>query len=426
LGITTANPPQVTLQPAVQPGDANWDLQVWQLVPHPNPAFIHIRAAKGLQEQYLNGHTGDGPVDLAPSTDWTKYSGTAWQIVSGSAELAQLDCRGIIQGTSFIRLAANGLGSVSLVADQTTQLTGWSMEIVPFLNYPCPDYAELKVDPQVTGWPLSDAEVLAITPLKSWTPTSNQYLPTTPRPQSPIIANDPIFVNSVDYSHGNLYVIWYRNMLAHVRYLPKNPDIVLIGDSITMRWSGDILFPAPGLPLLPQWTDQFRKYTTVNLGYGGDTTQNVLWRLDHGLLDAGTAQPLQPRLVVLLIGTNNVHQLASAFAANTQQAAGWVADGIALCVKNISQRCPKAKIVLVQVLPRYDQPNYDTYCTAVRASVEALNLVSTYPQVTLVPTATSFPSSQASTLFNDNLHLSPAGYTTYAGILQPVITSLLG
>jgi len=62
-------------------------------------------------------------------------------------------------------------------------------------------------------------------------------------------------------------------------------DILLVGDSITMQWGA-------------AWTKHFGQYETVNIGIGGDKTQNVLWRLDHG-----GAAGLEPRMIVLLIAT---------------------------------------------------------------------------------------------------------------------------
>ena len=55
-------------------------------------------------------------------------------------------------------------------------------------------------------------------------------------------------------------------------------DILLVGDSITQQW-GSVL---DGKPLNAAWQKHFGRYQTINLGIGGDKTQNALWRLDHG------------------------------------------------------------------------------------------------------------------------------------------------
>ena len=69
--------------------------------------------------------------------------------------------------------------------------------------------------------------------------------------------------------------------------------VVFIGDSITHRWE------KPGKAA---WDANFGSgdYRALNLGFSGDSTENVLWRLDNGELDG-----LDPKAVVLMIGTNN-------------------------------------------------------------------------------------------------------------------------
>ena len=69
----------------------------------------------------------------------------------------------------------------------------------------------------------------------------------------------------------------------------KGPiDVLLVGDSITMQWGAS-------------WKKHFPDLKTVNIGIGGDKTQNVLWRLDHGGVEG-----LQPKAIVLMIGNNNM------------------------------------------------------------------------------------------------------------------------
>ena len=79
----------------------------------------------------------------------------------------------------------------------------------------------------------------------------------------------------------------------------RQPEIILIGDSITHFWGGD---PVGGRRTGAEvWDRFFSGRRVVNLGYGWDRTENVLWRLTHGEFDNVT-----PRVVVVMIGTNNV------------------------------------------------------------------------------------------------------------------------
>src|SRR5262249_2849509 len=74
-----------------------------------------------------------------------------------------------------------------------------------------------------------------------------------------------------------------------------NVDLIFIGDSITQGWEGES--PKGGKKI---WEEFYGKRNAVNLGIGGDRTQHVLWRLDHGNIEN-----IKPKLAVLMIGTNN-------------------------------------------------------------------------------------------------------------------------
>ena len=127
-----------------------------------------------------------------------------------------------------------------------------------------------------------------------------------------------------------------------------NPEIVLIGNSITHFWGGvPTLKNADGTPRIPNgprsWDSLFHNYRVLNLGFGWDRTQNVLWRLDHGELNG-----LHPGTVIIDIGTNNTSQTPNA-RMNT---APEIVDGIrAICLR-VRSKVPGAKIILMAVFPR--------------------------------------------------------------------------
>src|SRR5579884_4253803 len=93
---------------------------------------------------------------------------------------------------------------------------------------------------------------------------------------------------------------------AHDQLLQKKKqgriDIYFEGDSITRRW-GATDYPE----LLANWKKNFFGWNAANFGWGGDRTQNILWRLNHGELDN-----VHPKVVVLLAGTNNIDGHTSA------------------------------------------------------------------------------------------------------------------
>jgi lysophospholipase L1-like esterase len=120
-----------------------------------------------------------------------------------------------------------------------------------------------------------------------------------------------------------------------------DPRIVLIGDSITHFWGG----PPKSTPLNgPQaWADTFGTIPVLNLGFGWDRTQNVLWRLAHGEFDG-----LHPKTVILNIGTNNLTGTANA-RANTPAE---IVQGILAIHHQIRGISPDSRIIVMAVFPR--------------------------------------------------------------------------
>ncbi len=73
-------------------------------------------------------------------------------------------------------------------------------------------------------------------------------------------------------------------------------DVYFVGDSITRRWR------ATDYPqFLANWNENFFGWNAANYGWGADTIQNILWRMQHGELDG-----VDPKVIVLLAGTNNI------------------------------------------------------------------------------------------------------------------------
>ncbi len=117
-------------------------------------------------------------------------------------------------------------------------------------------------------------------------------------------------------------------------------DLVLVGDSITHLFEGDPAFPPErfGERL---WPAVFRG-RALNLGFGFDRTQNVLWRLDNGELD-GQA----PAAAVVMIGTNNLAEWGSAAVSTPAQ----TVEGIAAIADRLRQQ-GSARVVVMAILPR--------------------------------------------------------------------------
>jgi len=112
-------------------------------------------------------------------------------------------------------------------------------------------------------------------------------------------------------------------------------DILFIGDSITHGWE------RKGKQV---WEKHYGKHA-FNIGYGGDQTQNVLWRIDNG--EMGN---LKPKVAVLMIGTNNTH-----FQKNWT--AQKVADGIQAIIQRVHKKSPDTKVLLLAIFPRGANPD---------------------------------------------------------------------
>ena len=205
---------------------------------------------------------------------------------------------------------------------------------------------------------------------------------------------------------------------AQVLALQKtlDPEIVLIGDSITHLWGG-----VPAEPLARgtnSWAKTFGQRRVLNMGFGWDRTQNVLWRLDHGELD-GT----RPRVVVVNIGSNNFATTPNARENSPAEVAAAIA---AICAR-VRQKIPACRILVMGVLPRGFEPG-----DAFRTNIRALNALlaqrlAGQPQTQFLAISRQIVADDAvlsRELMPDGVHPSEAGYAIWgkaliaAGVLK--------
>ena len=137
------------------------------------------------------------------------------------------------------------------------------------------------------------------------------------------------------------WVVRHHEILALNQPGAIRADVVLIGDSITHFWSGEP--KAKRVSGKDSWDKWIAPHHPINLGYGWDRTENVLWRLRHGEI-AG----LKPKAFVVLIGTNNL----SGFNPPAE-----TAEGVAEVCRELRRQAPQAKILLLAILPRQPKPD---------------------------------------------------------------------
>lgn len=184
----------------------------------------------------------------------------------------------------------------------------------------------------------------------------------------------------------------YMDMTKHKKF-----DLCLLGDSITDMWPGHLL------------QKYFGKYQMVNFGIGGDRCENVLWRLNQGELK-GTS----PKVVVLLIGTNNS-------GMNTAEE---MAIGVTAVVTKLKEMLPTTKILLLGILPKRDAP-VEKMATANKIIAK----LDDGKMVRFLNFGTNFLDQDGKILdglLSDAVHLTPKGYEIWGEKMAPLLTEMMG
>jgi lysophospholipase L1-like esterase len=189
-------------------------------------------------------------------------------------------------------------------------------------------------------------------------------------------------------------------------------EILFLGDSITDAWGGEgHNAKAAGTKVFAK---EFAPLKTVNFGIGGDRTQHVLWRLQNGEV----GQYLQPKVVMLMIGTNN----------SRDNSAEEIADGVTAVVAEIHKRSPHTKVLLLGVFPRGEKPN-PTRDKLKRVNEIIAKLDDGGKTVKFLDIGDKFVQKDgviSREIMPDFLHFSERGYQIWADSVKGPINELLG
>ena len=204
-----------------------------------------------------------------------------------------------------------------------------------------------------------------------------------------------------------------KNPERHERFMKdrdelqkKGPiELVFEGDSITDGWRG------PGRAIFEE--DYAKPYNCFNTGIGGDRTEHLLWRIDHGELDG-----LHPKAVVLMIGTNNL---------GTGQSVQDTVAGITAVVEAIHQTLPEAKILLLGVFPRGHEKS-DAMREKINDVNDGIKKLEGKDNVTYLDIGPKFLEENGAlekNIMPDYLHPNEKGYMIWAEAMRPALDELM-
>ena len=184
----------------------------------------------------------------------------------------------------------------------------------------------------------------------------------------------------------------------------SNPQVMFLGDSLTFGWT---VFGTNA------WSQYFSQFQPLNAGIPGDTTQNILWRLDNGLL-----ANIHPKLVVLMAGVNNV----------PFNSAADIAAGVEAIVDKLHSVLPETKVLLMGVLPSgasVSSPARQIESDANAVLRSFANGVNTF-YADITPDVLDVEGKQLTgVFFPDQVHLTDEGYKIYAQAIAPLVDQLV-
>ena len=195
-----------------------------------------------------------------------------------------------------------------------------------------------------------------------------------------------------------------RHESFNERVKQGNVDLLFIGDSITQGWEGG------GKKV---WEEFYGKRNAVNLGIGGDRTQHVLWRLDHGNVDG-----IKPKLAVLMIGTNNS-------GGNTSEQ---IAAGVKAIVEKLRTKLPDTKVLVLAIFPRGADKD-DAKRKVNEGANEIIKKSADDKMVFFLDIGPKFLAADGTLskeTMPDLLHLNEASYRTWAESIEPSVKKLMG
>jgi GH35 family endo-1,4-beta-xylanase/lysophospholipase L1-like esterase len=207
-----------------------------------------------------------------------------------------------------------------------------------------------------------------------------------------------------------------NSRMAHQQLLRKTSqgriDVYFQGDSITRRW-GATDYPK----LLAHWRKSFHGWNAANFAWGGDTTQNILWRMRNGELDS-----VSPKVIVLQAGANNLPWHGPADDARVEA----TIEGIRAIVAEFQERVPDATVVMTALFPRTQNLALAPAINTINEQIAAIADGNRLRFLNLNDQLADSTGRLLPGMSSDGLHLEEPAYEIWARALKPIFIEILG
>jgi lysophospholipase L1-like esterase len=249
--------------------------------------------------------------------------------------------------------------------------------------------------------------------LAAWLPLAEAQTP-TPNPAAAAPVPQKVDASAATPKTGSArFFELHEKFLARAKSGPIG--VLFLGDSITEGWG-----KAPQI-----WDYYYGNLQAANFGIGGDQTQHVIWRIENGELDG-----IHPKVVVLMIGTNNSY-------ANTGEE---IAAADKKIIEMIRAKVPQTKVLLLAIFPRDARRNPEGLITdaaiaeaakrmaAIDHANALLAKLDDGVNIRFLDIGDKFLGRDGKipwTIMPDQLHPTAAGYELWAEAMQPLLTEML-
>lgn len=217
----------------------------------------------------------------------------------------------------------------------------------------------------------------------------------------------PPKVKTSDIPKPRLGGWWFKRQGEHIDQMAKGKyDVLMVGDSITQNWE------TQGKEV---WEKEIKPLNAINLGFGGDRTENVLWRLDHL-----PKQKTSPKVAVVMVGTNNI-----CWGSDTPRHA---AEGVAAIAAKLRKIYPEMKVLVLGVFPRREKVTHKHRKQIIELNGYLPELLKGMDGVTFKDIGPSFLDDKgylSRKMMPDTTHPSPEGHQVWADAMVPILKKML-